>query len=124
MSTTVALKIEATLEPALLRYDWKISRKSRVITQPPTEIHQYQEHILLSVDNQQVTADYMTQTHTLNMHTLTIYRQRFIFLKSTYIGMVIQIAKMSFLIFVRLGIFKAETSIMTLFPALKPLLLK
>ncbi|KYK92215.1 hypothetical protein, partial [Aggregatibacter actinomycetemcomitans] len=68
MSTTVSLKIEATLEPALLRYDWKISRKSRVITQPPTEILQYQEHILLSVDNQQVTADYMTQTHTLNMH--------------------------------------------------------
>ncbi|WP_241009158.1 hypothetical protein [Aggregatibacter actinomycetemcomitans] len=39
------------------------------MTQPPTEILQYQEHILLSVDNQQVTADYMTQTHILNMHS-------------------------------------------------------
>lgn len=64
---TPLIKVETEIDPIFLCYDWKISRKSRVLTQPVTERHRYEEKSLLSVTNQPLTADKTTQSHRLNL---------------------------------------------------------
>ncbi|MBN6077417.1 hypothetical protein HYE59_07710, partial [Aggregatibacter actinomycetemcomitans] len=63
---TPLVKIETDVNPDFLCYDWKISRKSRILSRPVTENHQYKEHVLLSVTRQPLSASKTTQSHGLS----------------------------------------------------------